>query len=235
MGRVIGKGGAHIREIQQVSGARVFLPKDCVPGTNYREMLVSGTRQQLVTCQEMVQDKMRAPGQPISPLHVTPLPRRNHNAAAVAAANQYASQYATAAAAVPAAAMQPQHYLMAAGSYPGAYVPYMMGMPAYAPMEVQPTYVPGSPMLGGGMPYAAAALSAAPAGVQPAAPASAAAEPYQSAQASSTMVITEDQMNHLIQVGGINRARMQSGAHIDMSAPHAGTSTKEKEKEDKNE
>lgn len=180
VGRVIGKSGAHIREIQQTSGARVFLPKDCLPGTNYREMLVSGTRQQINACQEMVQDKMRAPGQPLMQLHVTSLPRRGGQAAAMPQPVQYAM--------VP----QPQMYfpVMASNMYGTEMQSY--GMPIMAAMS-QPGMTP--------IPQA-----------------------FSSMQDLSTIVVTEDQTNHLLQTGNLNRARVQSAATIEISTPHPDAS-----------
>ncbi len=74
VGRVIGKHGVHIRELQLMTGARVYLPKSGAPGNNYREMLVAGSPEQIGACKELLQNMMRAPGQPPAALHVTPAP-----------------------------------------------------------------------------------------------------------------------------------------------------------------
>ena len=55
VGRVIGKSGMHIRELQLVTGARVFLPKSGAPGAGFREMLVTGVSEQVAHCQSLLQ------------------------------------------------------------------------------------------------------------------------------------------------------------------------------------
>jgi hypothetical protein len=47
---------------------------------------------------------------------------------------------------------------------------------------------------------------------------------FSSMQDLSTIVVTEDQTNHLLQTGNLNRARVQSAATIEISTPHPGAS-----------
>eukprot|EP00051_Salpingoeca_urceolata_P026789 m.478705 g.478705 ORF g.478705 m.478705 type:complete len:743 (+) comp21204_c0_seq1:177-2405(+) len=58
VGRVIGKKGAHIRELQNESGATVFLPKECVPGTRSREVVLSGSQEQVTLCYHLLVAKL---------------------------------------------------------------------------------------------------------------------------------------------------------------------------------
>lgn len=73
VGRVIGKKGAHIKKIQVDSGARVYLPKDCAPGTAYREMKISGGLRQVRACVAILSRSMTPPGEQVVALDVTPV------------------------------------------------------------------------------------------------------------------------------------------------------------------
>lgn len=70
VGRVIGKRGAHIKEIQDASQATVYLPKECLPGTNVREVVISGTPSAIARCRELLQAKMTPPNQALLPLPI---------------------------------------------------------------------------------------------------------------------------------------------------------------------
>lgn len=79
VGRVIGKFGAHIRDLQDISGASVFLPKSCAPGTQYRELRVCGSPEQIAHCQAILQEVMTPPGEYIQPLYsFSPIANLNH-------------------------------------------------------------------------------------------------------------------------------------------------------------
>ncbi len=60
------------RRPKDMSGAKVYLPKECVPGTAYREMTITGTAPQSSKCQKMLQELMAPPGQPLPSLVYIP-------------------------------------------------------------------------------------------------------------------------------------------------------------------
>lgn len=68
VGRVIGKRGIHIRQLQEKSGARVHLPKDSIPGYDYREMTISGSQYQVSSCLSMLETMLTPPGTPATRL-----------------------------------------------------------------------------------------------------------------------------------------------------------------------
>eukprot|EP00039_Didymoeca_costata_P029404 m.24547 g.24547 ORF g.24547 m.24547 type:complete len:356 (+) comp7617_c0_seq2:142-1209(+) len=57
VGRIIGKGGSAIREIQEKTGALVFIPQECAEGSNLRELIVAGDQDQMAYCVAMIQKK----------------------------------------------------------------------------------------------------------------------------------------------------------------------------------
>ena len=50
VGRVIGKSGASIRVMQNLSGAHIDVPQQCEEGTNYRKVKMTGKQFQLDYC-----------------------------------------------------------------------------------------------------------------------------------------------------------------------------------------
>jgi hypothetical protein len=55
VGRVIGKKGAHIKDIQEQSGAIIHLPKTSRYGSDHREVCIYGTAEAIARCQELLQ------------------------------------------------------------------------------------------------------------------------------------------------------------------------------------
>lgn len=58
VGRVIGKGGMYIRLIQQITGATVTLPRFSIPGSKNQIFTITGDRQQVPHCKEMLMVKI---------------------------------------------------------------------------------------------------------------------------------------------------------------------------------
>jgi len=58
VGRVIGKKGAHIKDIQEHSGAVIHLPKTSRYGSDSRELCIFGTAEAIVRCQELLHATM---------------------------------------------------------------------------------------------------------------------------------------------------------------------------------
>jgi len=58
VGRIIGKGGATIRQMQELSGAHIDVAKECKPGTDYREVTLTGNPQQMQYCEQLIQQKL---------------------------------------------------------------------------------------------------------------------------------------------------------------------------------
>merc|ERR1711957_387547 len=56
VGKIIGKQGATIKEIQQSTGAHIDIPPDM--GAPQRELRISGTQQQIYLCQSLIQQKL---------------------------------------------------------------------------------------------------------------------------------------------------------------------------------
>lgn len=59
VGRVIGKGGNHIKDLQRVSGAKIYLPGESDDGsTPFRRMRIHGTREQRRQCYQLLVEKV---------------------------------------------------------------------------------------------------------------------------------------------------------------------------------
>ena len=58
VGRIIGKAGATIRQMQELSGAHVDVAKECKPGTDFREVTLTGNIQQMQYCEQLIQQKL---------------------------------------------------------------------------------------------------------------------------------------------------------------------------------
>jgi len=58
VGRIIGKGGCFIKEIQDTSGAHVDIAKQCNPGETQRELVLKGSQQQMATCKYLIEAKI---------------------------------------------------------------------------------------------------------------------------------------------------------------------------------
>ena len=58
VGRIIGKGGCFIKEIQDTSGAHVDIAKQCNPGETQRELILKGSAQQMATCKYLIEAKI---------------------------------------------------------------------------------------------------------------------------------------------------------------------------------
>jgi len=78
VGRVIGKKGSHIKKIQDDSGARVYLPKDCAVGTAHREMKITGARHQVQSCIESLSRSLTPPGEQLVVLDVATVSMSQH-------------------------------------------------------------------------------------------------------------------------------------------------------------
>lgn len=63
-GRIIGKGGNTIRQLQEQSRARVEIEKAPKPGANVREVTITGTAQQIAMVEAMIAQKLK--GEPSS-------------------------------------------------------------------------------------------------------------------------------------------------------------------------
>lgn len=57
VGRVIGKSGASIRVLQNLSGAHIDIPGECEPGTTYRKVSVTGTPKEIAYCRQLIMQK----------------------------------------------------------------------------------------------------------------------------------------------------------------------------------
>eukprot|EP01147_Barroeca_monosierra_P006403 gene6403-283_t len=66
VGRVIGRQGATIRQIQELSGAHMDIAKECRPGQNQREVTVSGTPAQVQLCEELIHKKVAGESLPVA-------------------------------------------------------------------------------------------------------------------------------------------------------------------------
>lgn len=58
VGRVIGKSGQTIRQIQELSGAQIDLPRDSEPGENFRVLTVTGTEAEVAYCNQLLRLKI---------------------------------------------------------------------------------------------------------------------------------------------------------------------------------
>lgn len=88
VGRIIGKGGATIRIIQNLSGAHIDVPQECEPGTNMRRIKITGAPSQVAYCITIIRQKtnpndegtsipLPAEGDPANPLKVVVMPVSN--------------------------------------------------------------------------------------------------------------------------------------------------------------
>lgn len=57
VGRVIGKAGASIRVMQNLSGAHIDVPQQCEPGTRIRKVKIIGKKSQLDYCRSLILQK----------------------------------------------------------------------------------------------------------------------------------------------------------------------------------
>lgn len=58
VGKIIGKGGATIRELQDASGAHIDIAKQCAPGMTQREITITGGPAQMAYCNLLLQGKI---------------------------------------------------------------------------------------------------------------------------------------------------------------------------------
>jgi far upstream element-binding protein len=58
VGRLIGKGGCTIRQMQEISGCHVEIAKSCPPGSTLREVTVTGGEAQISRAIQLVQQKL---------------------------------------------------------------------------------------------------------------------------------------------------------------------------------
>jgi len=54
VGLVIGKGGESVKGIMAETGASIFIPKECEPGTNERKLLISGRQDQIDSAKQLI-------------------------------------------------------------------------------------------------------------------------------------------------------------------------------------
>lgn len=57
VGRVIGKSGASIRYMQNLSHAHIDVPQQCEPGTTYRKVKMTGQRKEVDYCRQLILQK----------------------------------------------------------------------------------------------------------------------------------------------------------------------------------
>ncbi|EGD75849.1 hypothetical protein, variant [Salpingoeca rosetta] len=67
VGRVIGRQGSTIRQIQELSGAHMDIAKECRPGEYQREVTVTGTPAQVEKCEELIRKKVSGESLPPAP------------------------------------------------------------------------------------------------------------------------------------------------------------------------
>lgn len=67
VGRVIGRGGSTIRQIQELSGAHMDIAKECRPGEYQREVTVTGTQAQIDQCEDLIRKKVAGENLPAAP------------------------------------------------------------------------------------------------------------------------------------------------------------------------
>ena len=58
VGRLIGKNGCTIRQMQEVSGSHVEIAKACAPGSTMRDVTLTGTEQQVSRAEQLVTQKL---------------------------------------------------------------------------------------------------------------------------------------------------------------------------------
>jgi len=68
VGRVIGKGGSTIRNMQDLSGAHIDVPPECAPGTQVRKVEITGNPKQLAYCRNLILQKCNPEDQGTIPL-----------------------------------------------------------------------------------------------------------------------------------------------------------------------
>lgn len=65
VGRLIGKSGCTIRQMQEVSGAHVEIAKTCAAGSTMRDVTLTGNEAQVARAEQLVNQKLA--GQPLIP------------------------------------------------------------------------------------------------------------------------------------------------------------------------
>jgi predicted RNA-binding protein YlqC (UPF0109 family) len=58
VGKIIGRRGQTIRDLQESTNTIVVVPKDCIPGTHIREVTLYGLPQGLNRCQHLLQERL---------------------------------------------------------------------------------------------------------------------------------------------------------------------------------
>jgi far upstream element-binding protein len=58
VGRVIGKSGQTIRQIQELSGAQIDLPRESNPGESFRVLTITGSEPEVAYCAQLLQLKI---------------------------------------------------------------------------------------------------------------------------------------------------------------------------------
>eukprot|EP00043_Microstomoeca_roanoka_P015371 m.153878 g.153878 ORF g.153878 m.153878 type:complete len:554 (+) comp16246_c0_seq1:467-2128(+) len=67
VGRVIGRGGSTIRQIQELSGAHMDIAKECKPGESQREVTITGVITQVDHCEDLIHKKVAGEVLPPAP------------------------------------------------------------------------------------------------------------------------------------------------------------------------
>jgi len=57
-GKLIGRAGAGIKELRDISGAYIRIGHQCEPGTEMRKITVSGTAEEMQLAETLIQQKL---------------------------------------------------------------------------------------------------------------------------------------------------------------------------------
>eukprot|EP00041_Stephanoeca_diplocostata_P041972 m.9727 g.9727 ORF g.9727 m.9727 type:complete len:576 (-) comp6988_c0_seq1:1424-3151(-) len=208
VGKIIGKGGMSIRELQDTSGAHMDIAKQCAPGSVMREIVITGGQAQVAYCNLLLQGKV-GQGEVSTPGYQ-------------AAYNYYSQVYPG-----NQAAQQPQQQQQMYGQQAyGAQQGY--GQQQYG--QQQQNYYQQQQMQQYGQQYGQQQQAAYGGGGRPqmAAPADP-SQPYTpygvpAGQTASVMQVPNGLVGRIIGRGGatIKEIQEQSGAHIDIPQDQGG-------------
>eukprot|EP00049_Salpingoeca_infusionum_P017137 m.351863 g.351863 ORF g.351863 m.351863 type:complete len:450 (-) comp16385_c0_seq1:142-1491(-) len=93
VGRIIGKGGSTIREIQDTCGTHLDIAKECSPGTDQREIIIRGNVMQMNQCISFINQKIAELSGDFTRQYV--IPAYDYSAYNYGFDQQYAAAYAS--------------------------------------------------------------------------------------------------------------------------------------------